>query len=213
MCCRYYMESSPELKPFVDRAMQSSLRETMITKLGRPLKVEGEIRPTDIAPVVAPSPKAQTPTVYPMVWGFTNPRGNGAPLVNARVETAATKPFWKEAWKSHRCIIPASYYFEWEHLAASDGTKKSGQKYMIQPQGSPVAYLAGLYQIEERGGIRFPVFTVLTREPGDNIAFIHDRMPVILPKESVKQWLAPDGAPEEIIKSALTEMYYEKVIC
>ena len=193
------MESSPELKPFVDRAMQSSLRETMITKLGRPLKVEGEIRPTDIAPVVAPSSKAQTPTVYPMVWGFTNPRGNGAPLVNARVETAATKPFWKEA-----C------YFEWEHLVASDGTKKSGQKYMIQPQGSPVTYLAGLYQIEERGGIRFPVFTVLTRESGENIAFIHDRMPVILPKESVKQWLAPDGMPEEIIKSALTEMYYEK---
>lgn len=130
MCCRYYMECSPELKPFVDRAMRSPLRETMITKLGRPLKTEGEIRPTDIAPVVAPSAKEKTPTVYPMLWGFTNPKGSGSPLLNARVETAAQKAFWKDAWKAHRCVIPASYYFEWEHLTASDGTKKTGQKYI-----------------------------------------------------------------------------------
>lgn len=206
------MESSPELKPFVDRAMRSPLRETMITKLGRPLKTEGEIRPTDIAPVIAPSAKEKTPTVYPMLWGFTNPKGSGSPLLNARIETAATRAFWKEAWKSHRCVIPASYYFEWEHLTASDGTKKTGQKYMIQPKDSPIAYLAGLYQIEEQRGIRLPVFTVLTREPGEDIAFIHDRMPVILPRESVKPWLDPEGAPEEIVKSALTEMYYEKAI-
>ena len=212
MCCRYYMESSPELKPFVDRAMRSPLRETMITKLGRPLKTEGEIRPTDIVPVVAPSAKEKTPTVYPMLWGFTNPKGSGSPLLNARVETASIKDFWKEAWKSHRCVIPASYYFEWEHLTASDGTKKTGQKYMIQPKDSPIAYLAGLYQIEEQRGIRLPVFTILTREPGEGIRFIHDRMPVILPKESVKAWISPEGSPEVIIKSALTEMYYEKAV-
>lgn len=211
MCCRYYMESSPELKPFVDKAMRSPLRETMITKLGKPIKTEGEVRPTDIAPVVAPSAKSKTPTVFPMVWGFTNPKG-GSPLLNARAETACSKPLWKDAWKTHRCVIPASYYFEWEHLTASDGTKKTGQKYIIQPKGSPVTYLAGLYQIEEQKGIRLPVFTVLTREPGEEIRFIHDRMPVILPKESVKAWISPEETPEEIIKSAITEMYYEKAL-
>ena len=210
MCCRYYMESSPELKPFVDQAMRSSLRETMITKLGRPLKTEGEIRPTDIAPVVAPRSKEQIPAVFPMVWGFTNPKGKGSPLVNARVESAAEKLFWREAWRSHRCIIPASYYFEWEHLATADGKKKTGQKFMIQPRLSLVTYLAGLYQIEDRGGIKLPAFAILTREPGEAIAFIHDRMPVILPRDLVKAWVSPDGVPEEIIKYALTEMYYEK---
>ena len=83
---------------------------------------------------------------------------------------------------------------------------------MIQPKDSPVTYLAGLYQIEECGSVRLPTFTVLTREPGEGIAFIHDRMPVILPKESVKPWLSPEGTPEEIIRSALTEMYYEKAV-
>ena len=57
MCCRYYMEESPDLKPYVDRAMSSPLRESIITKLGRPLKISGEICPTDIAPVIAPSRK------------------------------------------------------------------------------------------------------------------------------------------------------------
>ena len=210
MCCRYYMESSPELRPFVERAMRSPLRERMITKLCRPLKTEGEIRPTDIVPVVARSAKEQTPTVYPMVWGFQNPKGNGPPLLNARVETAAEKPFWREAWNAHRCVIPASWYFEWEHLVGTDGRKKTGPKYMIQPKGSSIAYLAGLYQIEEIHGIKLPVFTILTREPGEAIRFIHDRMPVILPGESVRAWISAEGLPGEIIKSALTEMYFEK---
>ena len=208
MCTRYYMEMSPELKPIVDQAMHSRLVEVMVDKLGKTLKTEGEIRPADIAPVVAPNRKTQQPTVYPMLWGFTNPRG-GSLLLNARVETASQKPFWRDAWASHRCIIPASYYYEWEHLVSSDGTRKIGQKYMIQPKNSPVTYLAGLYRIEEQRGIKIPVFAVLTREPGEEIRFIHDRMPVILPKEMVKAWISPRGNPTEIVKSAVTDMFYE----
>lgn len=81
---------------------------------------------------------------------------------------------------------------------------------MIQPKDCAVTYLAGLYRIEEQRGIRLPVFTALTREPGEGIRFIHDRMPVILPKKMVKPWMAPEGKPEEIVKSSLTDMYYEK---
>ena len=206
------MESSPELKPFIDRAMRSPLRESMITKLGRPMKTEGEIRPTDIAPVVAPSARTQAPTVFPMVWGFSHPKGNGSPLPNARVETAAINSVWRKAWKFHRCIIPSSYYFEWEYLTAPDGTKKPGQKYMLQPKGSPLTFLAGMYQIEEHRGVKLPVFTILTRTPGENIAFIHNRMPVILPREVLRAWLSPKETPEEIIEFAITEMHYEKVI-
>jgi hypothetical protein len=81
----------------------------MVAKMGRPLKTEGEVRPTDIAPVIAPN-NNHAPTVYPMVWGFTNPREGGQPLVNCRVETAGFRPFWKESWQRRRCIIPCSYY-------------------------------------------------------------------------------------------------------
>lgn len=205
MCCRYYMEESPDLKPYVDRAMSSPLRESIITKLGRPLKISGEICPTDIAPVIAPSRRGGIATVFPMAWGFTNPRG-GSPLVNARSETACDKPFWREAWKKHRCIIPASYYLEWEHYTAPDGKRMTGQKYMLQPKGSPVIFLAGLYGMEEN----IPVFTILTREPSKDIAFIHDRMPVVLPGDAAKQWVNPNVKPEEIIGAAITDMFYDK---
>lgn len=209
MCGRYYMEDSPEMQPYVKRALQSPLRERLANSLGRSLKTEGEVCPTDLAPVIAPDARTLMPTVYPMAWGFTNPRGSGAPLINDRSETAASRPFWKAAWNSRRCLIPASFYFEWEHLAASDGKKKTGDKYMIKPEESRITYLAGLYQIEERKGIKVPVFAVLTRQAGECVRFIHDRMPIILPKESAKAWVSTEGVPEEIIESAITEVRYE----
>ena len=81
---------------------------------------------------------------------------------------------------------------------------------MIQPRGARVTWLAGLYRIEERDGKRVPVFTVLTREPGASIRFLHDRMPVILPEDAVQDWIRPDGRPDEILRRALTDMVYEK---
>ena len=209
MCCRYWMEESPELRPFVEQVNRAPLKEKMVSKLARPIKTSGEIRPTDMVPVVAPSPKGEA-VVYPMVWGFSNPKA-GSPIVNARVETASSKSLWKEAWEKHRCVIPASWYYEWEHLVSPDGRTKTGPKYMIQPKGCKITYLAGLYRIEEKGDLKYPVFTVLTRDPAEEIRFIHDRMPLILPSDSVRSWIKPDGNPKEILDSALTDMVFEKI--
>ena len=141
-----------------------------------------------------------------MVWGFTNPRG-GSPIVNCRTETAGSKQFWQDSWRQRRCIIPASYYFEWSSEYRTDGTK---QKYLLQPKDSNITFLAGLYRIEERNGLQIPVFTVLTRVPGESIRFIHDRMPVILPVERIRDWIAPDSNPEQVARAAMTEIYFEK---
>ena len=206
MCTRYYMESSPELRPYVEKAKESSLTMKLVTRLGRPLKEAGDVHPTDIAPVIAPSSKKHSPTVFPMVWGFTNPRG-GSPIVNCRTETASGKQFWQDSWLQRRCVIPASYYFEWSNEYRTDGTK---QKYLLQPKDSNITFLAGLYRIEERNGLKIPVFTVLTREPGESIRFIHDRMPVILPAGRIRDWIAPNSNPEQIARAAITEIYFEK---
>ena len=209
MCCRYYMETSPELRPYIEAANRSSLKDRLVSKLARPLVTEGEVRPTDLVPVIAPSSKSLEPTVFPMVWGFTIPRRQTS-LFNARVESATEKPTFKESWEKRRCIVPASWYYEWEHLInASTGKSKTGDKCMIQAKGSSVIYLAGLYRLEEIAGIQVPVFTILTREPSDEIRFIHDRMPVMLPKEYIREWVNPNGKPEEIIRAAQTEMVFE----
>ena len=209
MCCRYYMEMSPELRPIIEEANRSALKERIVNKLGRPMVTEGEVRPTNIVPVIAPN-RSGARTVFPMVWGFTLPRSS-SPMVNARMETASTKPTFKESWERRRCIVPASYYFEWEHLInAATGKAKTGDKYMIQPKGSAVTWLAGLYRIEDISGIQVPVFTILTREPSEEIRFIHDRMPFILPESEAGKWIDPNRNPHMLLGSAVTDVVFEK---
>ena len=108
MCCRYGLRSSPDLRPIVEAAERSPLTERFTTQLNRPLVTEGEVRPTNLVPVIAPS-KTGARSVFPMVWGFSLPRSR-SPLVNARVKTAAVKPSFAESWRQRRCIVPASFY-------------------------------------------------------------------------------------------------------
>ena len=206
MCCRYYMEESPELRPYVEAAKRSSLLEKMVARLARPLIASGEVRPTNIVPVIAPS-RHREMAVYPMLWGFT---GKTAPLVNARCETAADKPTFRESWEKRRCAIPASWYYEWEHHLSPDGKQKTGDKYMIQPLGANILFLAGLYRMEKQGDLTFPVFTVLTKEPTEALRRLHDRMPVILPRSAVADWIDPESKPAAILGSALSDMIIGK---
>lgn len=207
MCTRYFVDLSPELKPYIDEANHSPLRAKMVTVLGKPFKDQGEIRPTDMAAVIAPSVTGEKKS-FPMVWGYRI-EGINSPVVNARVETAKSKKNFASDWQKHRCIIPASYYFEWMHIPTSSGKMKTGQRYAIQPKGVTVTYLAGLYRIEQFRDLHYPVFTILTKEPTEQLAKIHNRMPVILPEEKIDLWIQPDADPEAVLKSALTDMICE----
>lgn len=205
MCTRYALEKDlPELKDIIETALRSSLTIKFIDSHARPLITDGEVHPTDIVPVIAPDSKG-IKSVFPMQWGFLAKDGKRS-LFNARAESAMEKPTFKDAWNSHRCIIPAAYYFEWEHFKSADGKTKTGDKYAIQPKGCTVTWLCGLYRIE--GG--YPVFVVLTKEPTAELSGIHDRMPVMLPKEKIDEWINPSSNPEEIIPFALSDMVMEK---
>ena len=195
------MEESPELRPIVEEMNRSPLVRRWQKTTG--IITSGEVRPTDVVPVIAPN-KNGIRTVYPMKWGFSG----RSLLMNARSETAAVKPMFKDAWRRNRCIVPASWYFEWEHLRGNDGKMHTGDKYMIQPKDSAMTWLCGLYRIEEG----LPVFVVLTREPGEEIRFIHDRMPLIMPEHLVNDWIRPDAKPEELLPKAITEMVFEKTL-
>ncbi len=199
MCGRYYISESEETTPIIEKMMQSSLVKKWqnITAVN----TYGEIRPTDVAPVIA-SNRSGNPSVFPMRWGFESK----TLLINARVETAAEKPTYKDAWKSHRCIVPATYYFEWEHLISNGGKKQTGHKYTLQPTGSTATWLCGLYRFEHD----LPVFVILTRDAAEDIRFIHDRMPVIMPKDLINEWIRPDSNPVELVKEAITDIYAEK---
>ena len=198
MCCRYWADESPELREIVEQMNRSPLVQRWERKSR--IRTYGEICPTDVVPVIAPD-RHGSRAVFPMKWGFSG----RSLLLNARSETAASKPTFREAWERHRCIVPASWYFEWEHLRGENGRVRTGDKYRIQPRGSTMTWLCGLYRIEEG----LPVFVVLTREPGASIRFLHDRMPLIMPEQLVNEWIRPDAKPETMLPYALTDMHFE----
>ena len=113
MCYRYQLALSPKLEPIAEAAKRSKLYYNNIGWLGKPVLTEGEIFPNSIVPVLAPS-RTGKKTAYPMWWGYKI-QGLGRPLVNARSETAAEKETFRESWVEHRCAVPASWYYEWEH--------------------------------------------------------------------------------------------------
>jgi len=207
MCTRYALEKDlPETGEIIEAVLHSKLTSRFLATHARPIITDGEVCPTDIVPVLAPNSKG-IKTVFPMQWGFLA-KDNKRTLFNARVETAGEKPTFREAWQSHRCIIPASYYFEWEHLKSADGKVKTGDKFAIQPAGCTVTWLCGLYRIEDG----FPVFVVLTREPTVELSRIHDRMPLMLPADKIDEWIDPSSDPGELLPYALSDMIIEKSI-
>ncbi|MBR7019493.1 MAG: SOS response-associated peptidase [Lachnospiraceae bacterium] len=205
MCTRYALEKDlPELSGIIDAALRSLLAQRFIDTHARPIITDGEVRPTDIVPVIAPDAKGRR-AVFPMQWGFLT-GDNRRTLFNARVETAGEKPTFRDAWRSHRCIIPASCYFEWQHLKTPDGREKTGDRFAIQPVGCTVTWLCGLYRIENG----FPVFVVLTKQPTVELSKIHDRMPLMLSGDKIEEWIDPSSDPADLLSCALSDMIIEK---
>jgi len=153
----------------------------------------GTVCPGDTPAVIACSRKLR-PTAFPMHWGYR--MTDGRLIINARSESAAEKPLFAEGLRQRRCLIPAEAYYEWENTPAGR------QKYIIRPRGSGSFCLAGIYRLT--GSV--PEFTVLTREPATSIAFIHDRMPVILPEEVMSDWLDPRIHGRELLDAAVLDM-------
>ena len=190
--------ADPELRELVKEMNRSKLASRFTGEEGGLLQPEGEIFPSAVLPVLAVN-KAGEQRVFPMTWGFSGPKGL---LINARAETAAEKPAFRESWAAHRCVIPASWYFEWEH----DEKKKAGQKYALRPEEQSLVWLAGLYRMEEG----LPVFVILTRPADESVAWMHDRMPVMLPRAEIGGWIRPGGDPENAVRNCLTKVRWEQ---
>ena len=207
MCTRYFIDNSdPELIPIIEEMRKAPLYNTFALKQVSPIVAEGEIFPTNVVPVIAPD-KYGKRTVYPMKWGYRLQKGQL--LVNARSETAAEKPTFRNDWNRHRCIIPSSYYFEWKHVKNEDnlsGEKTSPEKYMFQTEGSTVTWMCGLYRIEDG----LPYFVILTKDAVGDLQGIHDRMPLILPQEKINEWIDPRQVPENILSACVNRVAMSK---
>jgi len=123
-------------------------------------------------------------------WGFANPAGKGV-LINARAETAAVKPTFRDCLASRRCLVPAQGFYEWRHEA---GRKKKERFRVARADGRPLM-MAGLY--DEAGR-----FVIVTQPANAAVAPLHDRMPVILPTAELQAlWLSRDSLAQTILES------------
>ena len=114
-------------------------------------------------------------------------KDRGSLQVNARSETVFEKSSFKEAYKSRRCLIPINGYYEW----LKDSHSKKSQAYFIQASSKEYLVCAGLYESWYDNALKQTVLTcaLLTTEPNEKIASIHDRMPVILEEDNWELWL------------------------
>lgn len=186
MCCRFYIEPVDEMERLIEENKWDP-------QFFRKIKMKGEIFPGDTVPVIATARNLEK-RIFAMEWGFH--LQDRKRIFNTRSETAQVKSLFRESILAHRCVVPASCYFEWD-------AEKT--KYMIRSPEKRT-WLAGIYRLEGAT----PVFSILTREPSPAMAVIHSRMPVILPTETVNMWIAPGNAPEPILEKAVMNLIPEK---
>jgi putative SOS response-associated peptidase YedK len=107
-------------------------------------------------------------------------------MINARSETAATKPAFRDALKSRRCLIPADGFYEWSR------TGKSKQPYCFEVNNGELFAFAGLWDgWKDASGQWIKTCSILTTTPNAVTSTVHDRMPVILHPDSYDLWLDP----------------------
>jgi putative SOS response-associated peptidase YedK len=180
----------------------SRIQRDMADQLGFDLVSEINQRPNhfNVAPtqktlVVARTSHGEV-KVEPLRWGlvpfWAKDTKIGAKMINARAETVAAKPAFRDSFKKRRCLVPASGYFEWR-IEADNGK----QPYFIHDPEGNLLLFAGLWATwrEKLDDPWLHTFTIVTGAPGKVSGDIHDRQPVILPADLWPAWL--DGEPDE----------------
>ena len=194
MCGRYYIEiSDATLREICEEVLRKQQGRESTAAEQLTIKFDGEVFPTDVVPV-----QTGSTTYQPMQWGFTGFQSK-RPVINARSETVLVKPMFQYAIREHRCLIPASGYYEWR----TEGARKI--KYRLYDPQHPL-FFAGCYRQELNSDLAR--FVILTRAATDELALIHERMPVIIPRGLATMWL---NESPYVMDEAITNLEFQPV--
>lgn len=137
----------------------------------------------------------------PMRWGLIPFWAKDSKIaystINARIETASSKPAFREAWKRRRGLLPSSGYYEWKPLPA--GGK---QPYFIHAADGPLLMFAALWERWQGPDGELESYSILTQSAAGEVTAVHDRMPLILPPSLFRDWLHASPADAAAIAHA-----------
>jgi putative SOS response-associated peptidase YedK len=150
--------------------------------------VKYNVAPSLDVPVIV-QPRDNKPNAMLMKWGLVPPWAKGnqyQPLINIRTDTLLNKPGFKRILETSRCLVPVDGYFEWK----TEGQKKTPYRFVMKSE--EIFCLGGLYGVLmlPSGKARY-TFSLMTTEANQLGSQVHDRMPVIIPKEKEAAWLNP----------------------
>jgi len=158
------------------------------------------IAPSQLIAVVAPHPGSDKRGLALLKWGLIpewSPDGKPGPI-NARAETIASKPTFAESFRSRRCLIPSTGFYEW----AKHGGKKMPQ--FIRAKGGGLLAFAGLWSFwrAEEGSKPLLTCCIITTKANELVSQFHDRMPAIIQPKDYSRWLDPE-TPAKDLKALL----------
>ena len=155
------------------------------------------VAPSAPVPVVRRAPDREAAVCS---WGFI-PHWVKEPVlkpINARAETLADKPYFRDALRKRRCLVPANGYYEWR---AAPGGK---QPYFIRMAGADLFSFAGLWSSWQGPDGLLETCVIITTSAKEELADIHDRMPVIIAPDDYDEWLEASG--QDLLKPCAGEM-------
>ena len=164
--------------------------------------VEPHYNLTPGRPVAAVRERDGQRRLEPLQWGlipfWAKDATIGRRLVNARLDSVTQKPAFREAWQRRRCLIPASGFYEW---SSRQGSRK--RPHFIRPSAEPLLAIAGLWERwRTPSGEPLETCVIVTVEANAQLKPIHDRMPLLIPRDAHALWLDPRSSLDDVLKVA-----------
>jgi putative SOS response-associated peptidase YedK len=171
------------------------------------------VAPTDPLPVVRYDAKEHQRSLEVMRWGLVpfweKDIKVGFANINARAEGIENKPAFREAFRQRRCLVPVDNFYEWKKVGGGK------QPYAIGLKGGGLMALAGLWESwhSKPSGERVRSFAIVTTEPNELCAALHNRMPVVLAPEAWPAWIGEQPADVPQLKALLAPYPADDMIC
>lgn len=178
----------------------ADVAKTFGVAIETPASLLFNIAPTQTVTAVRVGQQRQR-ELCPLKWGlvpsWADDGAIGGRMINARAETVASKPAYRQAFRSRRCLVPADGFYEWQ----KNGRRK--QPYYIRLKDDRPFGFAGVWEHWTKAGPALESCAIITTEANELVAGIHNRMPVIIPPEAYELWLSPDTQEVELLQSLL----------